>query len=124
MLYRAVLPKLTRLNTPVSDIRRRAFDATSQIIRLLQTLSASRTSVLWWPVPHANLSIAGSYMIHMFASARDGEDGTQWHAQLDTFRQLLETQGAGFAVIRFASVRLDILAGNTTSSYIDASERS
>jgi hypothetical protein len=75
-------------------------------------------------VPHANLSIAGSYMIHMFASARDGEDGTQWHAQLDTFRQLLETQGAGFAVTRFPSVRLDILAGNTTSSYIDASERS
>ncbi|KIV83353.1 hypothetical protein PV11_05386 [Exophiala sideris] len=111
-VYRAILPKTTRLRAPVLALRQKAAEAIFQVVNLLQSLSMSRTSVLWWPVPHVNFSIVGSFAVHMFLSSTSDDDATYWGAQLQTFRQLLETQGVGFPVTRYALARLDLLTGD------------
>ncbi|KAK6376201.1 hypothetical protein LTS17_007452 [Exophiala oligosperma] len=115
ILYRAVLPKLELLRHPTKDLRHQASLIVNQVMTLLRNLTISRTSILWWPMPHVNLSTIGTFIVSMILSSTDDVDANDWTAALTSYQELLKAHSTGFPVTRYAAGQAELVPLDTSN---------
>ncbi|KAI1621959.1 fungal-specific transcription factor domain-containing protein [Exophiala viscosa] len=116
ILFRAILPKLDILQARSMDLRHEASLTIKQVTIILRNLTISRTSVLWWPMPHTNLATIRTFIVSMILSSTEDADADSWTAALTSYQELLKAHSAGFPVTRYAAAQAEQLPLNTNQS--------